>query len=135
MIVRIDVRNQKIGEPIPGLADAIYAGIAPIEDGWDQSHLILWMNTSQSKQTNLKASALAQKVCTELNSHLPTWKEALILHAALIEKVNAGWIWTSTVDKTDPNYAFAYYLKYGGATLHEINIKGSWLSVSRLPIS
>lgn len=107
MTVKIDIHVEQIGSPVPGLDGAIYAGIAPAEGDMPQAHLVLWLNTPETRQNYEESIALAKAVNPETDSHLPTRTESALLYAAVRDQIKKdSWYWTSTYYDEDKDAAF-----------------------------
>lgn len=107
MNLQIDVTKQQIGAPIPGLDSAIYVGITPAEGDMPQAHLVLWLNTPETRQNYEESIALAKAVNPETDSHLPTRTESALLYAAVRDQIKKdSWYWTSTYYDEDKDAAF-----------------------------
>ena len=114
MTIKIDIATQQIGAPVPGLENAIYAGIAPEEGDQPQAHLVLWLNTPETRQNFEDSIALAKAVNPETDSHLPTRTESALLYATLCGQINRDWwYWTSTYYDKDKDAAFVQNFYYG----------------------
>lgn len=114
MAVKIDIHVEQIGAPVPGLDGAIYAGIAPAEGDMPQAHLVLWLNTPETRQNYEESIALAKAVNPETDSHLPTRTESALLYATVRDQIKKdAWYWTSTYYDEDKDCAFVQYFLGG----------------------
>lgn len=135
MSVQIDIKTQQIGAPVPGIDNAIYAGIAPAEGDMPQAHLVLWVDTPKSKQNYDESIALAKAVNPDTDSHLPTRAESALLYATLRDQIEKdGWYWTSTFFDEDKDAAFVQNFKYGYQFIYYLRHKVLALAVSRFAL-
>jgi hypothetical protein len=126
----------KIRESFPGL-DALYAGIAPAEDGLPQAHLVLWHARPDGRMPWKESMEWAANVNPETNSHAPSKVESALVYATLrdvgfTEEDREWWHWTST--RNGDKAAFCQYFYNGYQS--DSNLYGSYLvrAVSRLPL-
>lgn len=135
MTVKIDIHVEQIGEPVPGLDGAIYAGIAPAEGDMPQAHLVLWLNTPETRQNYKESIALAKAVNPETDSHLPTRTESALLYATVRDQIKKdAWYWTSTYYNEDKDAAFVQGFNYGYQSLNYLDIGYRALAVSRFAL-
>ncbi len=131
----IDITTQQIGAPVPGLNNAIYAGIAPAEGDMPQAHLVLWVETPKTRQNYEASVALAKAVNPETDSHLPTRTESALLYATLRDQIEKdGWYWTSTYYDDDKDAAFVQYFINGGQFNGVLYYEVRALAVSRFAL-
>ena len=135
MTIKIDIATQQIGAPVPGLENAIYAGVAPAEGDMPQAHLVLWLNTPETRQNYEESIALAKAVNPETDSHLPTRTESALLYATVRDQINQDfWHWTSTYYDEDKDAAFVQCF-YGGDQLNDhLSYEYRALAVSRFAL-
>lgn len=135
MTLKIDITTQQIGAPVPGLDGAIYAGIAPAEGDMPQAHLVLWLNTPETRQNYEESIALAKAVNPETDSHLPTRTESALLYATVRDQIKKdSWYWTSTYYDDDKDAAFVQLFYSGDQNLYNLSFEYRALAVSRLPL-
>ena len=135
MALKIDITTQQIGAPVPGLDGAIYAGIAPAEGDMPQAHLVLWLNTPETRQNYEDSIALAKAVNPETDSHLPTRTESALLYATVRDQIKKdSWYWTSTYYDEDKDTAFVQYFYGGGQYLSHLSFECRALAVSRFAL-
>lgn len=135
MTLQIDITAQQIGAPVPDLDGAIYAGIAPAEGDMPQAHLVLWLNTPETRQNYEESIALAKAVNPETDSHLPTRTESALLYATVRDQIKKdSWYWTSTYWDEDKDAAFVQGFYDGGQG--DYNLYGGCraLAVSRFAL-
>ncbi len=131
----IDITTQQIGAPVPGLVNAIYAGIAPAEGDMPQAHLVLWVETPKTRQNYEASVALAKAVNPETDSHLPTRSESALLYATLRDQIEKdGWYWTSTYYYEDKDAAFVQDFYDGDQTFGNLDDEYRALAVSRFAL-
>lgn len=135
MTVKIDIHVEQIGEPVPGLDGAIYAGIAPAEGDMPQAHLVLWLNAPETRQNYEGSIALAKAVNPETDSHLPTRTESALLYATVRDQIKKdGWYWTSTHWDKDKDAAFVQSFYNGFQSLISLYSEYRALAVSRFAL-
>lgn len=135
MTLKIDITTQQIGAPVPGLDGAIYAGIAPAEGDMPQAHLVLWINTPETRQNYEESIALAKAVDPQLDSHLPTRTESALLYATVRDQIKKDdWYWTSTYHDEDKDCAFVQYFYDGGQDDRLLGYGYRALAVSRFAL-
>lgn len=131
----IDITTQQIGAPVPGLNNAIYAGITPAEGDMPQAHLVLWVETPKTRQNYEASIELAKAVNPETDSHLPTRTESALLYATVRDQIEKdGWYWTSTYYDDDKDAAFVQYFGIGLQFLGYLSYEGRALAVSRFAL-
>lgn len=124
-----------IGAPYNGLKGAIYAGIAPPEEGTPQAHLVWWPDLPVDKQTYAKSRLLAAAAHPETQSHIPTQSESALLYASLRQQIGVGGAWTSTFDDGTKNSVFVQSFLVGSQVGYTLRAKFRALAVSRLPVN
>ena len=130
-----EVKNMppKIGEQWAGL-DAVYAGIAPAEEGMPEAHLIRWNAMPPKKMAWSDAQEWAKSINPELESHVPTKTESALTYATLAATTNdkGDWHWTSTQRSDDSAYVqtFLHGTQFNGLLSAECRVR----AVSRLPL-
>ena len=135
MTLKIDITTQQIGAPVPGLDGAIYAGIAPAEGDMPQAHLVLWLNTPETRQNYEESIALAKAVNPETDSHLPTRTESALLYATVRDQIKKdSWYWTSTYYDDDKDAAVVQFFGDGDQNSYGLGDEYRALAVSRLPL-
>lgn len=135
MTLQIDVTKQKIGAPIPGLDGAIYVGIAPAEGDMPQAHLVLWLNTPETRQNYEASTALAKAVNPETDSHLPSRTESALLYATVRDQIKKdAWCWTSTYYDDDKDCAFVQHFGNGLQGYSNLGNEARALAVSRFAL-
>jgi hypothetical protein len=135
MTVKIDIHVEQIGAPVPGLEGAIYAGIAPAEGDMPQAHLVLWINTPETRQNFEESIALAKAVNPETDSHLPTRTESALLYATVRDQIKKdSWCWTSTFYDEDKDCAFVQFFRFGGQSYYSLFYECRALAVSRFAL-
>ncbi len=135
MTIKIDIATQQIGAPVPGLDNAIYAGIAPAEGDIPQAHLVLWLNTPETRQNYEESISLANAVNPETDSHLPTRTESALLYATVRDQINQDcWHWTSTYYDEDKDAAFVQNFYHGGQSYDNLYFEYRALAVSRFAL-
>ncbi len=135
MTLKIDITTQQIGAPVPGLDGAIYAGIAPAEGDMPQAHLVLWINTPETRQNFEESIELAKAVNPETDSHLPTRTESALLYATVRDQIKKdARYWTSTFYDEDKDCAFVQGFHSGGQYGFNVNTVYRALAVSRFAL-
>lgn len=135
MTLQIDITAQQIGAPVPDLDGAIYAGIAPAEGDMPQAHLVLWLNTPETRQNYEESIALAKAVNPETDSHLPTRTESALLYATVRDQIKKdSWYWTSTYWDEDKDAAFVQYFHSGSQGGNYLGDEARALAVSRFAL-
>lgn len=135
MALQIDITAQQIGAPVPDLDGAIYAGIAPAEGDMPQAHLVLWLNTPETRQNYEESIALAKAVNPETDSHLPTRTESALLYATVRDQIKKdSWYWTSTYWDEDKDAAFVQFFGNGNRTSGSLTSGCRALAVSRFAL-
>lgn len=126
----------KIGAHFPGL-DALYAGIAPEEEGLPQAHLVLWNARAAGRMVYQAGIDWAAKVHLETSSHMPGKIESALVYATLAdigftEEERKHRHWTST--KKSDTTAFCQYFGYGHQYHDDLYGTNLVRAVSRLPL-
>lgn len=135
MTIKIDITTQQIGAPVPGLENAIYAGVAPAEGDMPQAHLVLWLNTPETRQNYEESIALAKAVNPETDSHLATRTESALLYATVRDNIDRGpWYWTSTYYDEDKDAAFVQGFYFGIQSSNYLLNECRALAVSRFAL-
>jgi hypothetical protein len=135
MTLKIDITTQQIGDLVPGLDGAIYAGIAPAEGDMPQAHLVLWLNTPTTRQDYEASTALAKAVNPETDSRLPSRTESALLYATVREQIKKdSWYWTSTFYDEDKDCAFVQNFYNGFQHNHHLYYECRALAVSRFAL-
>lgn len=135
MTIKIDITTQQIGEQVPWLDGAIYAGLAPAEGDMPQAHLVLWLNVPETRQNYEDSIALAKAVNPETDSHLPSRSESALLYATVRDQIKKdSWYWTSTYCDEVKDCAFVQYFGYGLQYIYYLNYAYRALAVSRFAL-
>lgn len=135
MTLKIDITTQQIGASVPGIDGAIYAGIAPAEGDMPQAHLVLWLNTPETRQNYEESISLAKAVNPETDSHLPTRTESALLYAAVRDQIKKdSWYWTSTYYDEDKDSALVQNFYSGFQYYNDLSSGYRALAVSRFAL-
>ena len=135
MTIKIDITTQQIGARVPGIENAIYAGIAPAECDMPQAHLVLWLNTPETRQNHEASVELAAEVHIDTESHLPSRTESALLYATVRDQINQDfWHWTSTYYDEDKDAAFVQFFGDGLQYDDRLHHASRALAVSRFAL-
>lgn len=100
-----------IGQVWPG-TNAIYAGKAPSLDGESIVHLILWPTKPDGYLSYKDAVEFAEQVFPDLESHIPTRMQSIVLFEQLQDQFEPEWYWTLTKTKSGKS-AFIQNFNFG----------------------
>ena len=116
-----------IGQPWPGIAGSLYAGIAAAQGEQPDGHIVLLPD--QPDQSMAWAAAVAWAAGLDGDARLPTRAESALLYANLRDTIEPGWHWTG--EALDGSYAWGQYFNNGSQDHDHKSYEGRCRAVRR----